>query len=193
MIVYLEMETNNTLTAQLDACETPEALMGGLEALIGMTVPAAQAKELAEHIVTTAGFDTPESLRDMDYADLVGTIPAVGYRKRVSRALFNGTVLSAADAVGVVPGAAPPPAVPVNVTVSAPPPPVRKWSLEWPEDSSPETLLDWGMTIRAHLVDKDKVFAELVWGRFIQAWTDIPSGDHTDGNDLDVYLSKDLR
>ena len=82
MIVYLEMETNNTLTAQLDACETPEALMGGLEALIGMTVPAAQAKELAEHIVTTAGFDTPESLRDMDYADLVGTIPAVGYRKR---------------------------------------------------------------------------------------------------------------
>ena len=94
--------------------------------------------------------------------------------------------------MGVAPGAAPPPAVPVNVTVSAPPPPVRKWSLEWPEDSSPETLLDWGMTIRAHLVDKDKVFAALVWGRFIQAWTDIPAADHTDGNDLDVYLSKGL-
>ena len=48
------------------------------------------------------------------------------------------------------------------------------------------------MAIRANLVEKDETLAELVWGRFTKSWTDADPAHHTDGNDLDVYLSKGM-
>ena len=87
----------------------------------------------------------------------------------------------------------PPPAPPpMNVTVSAAAPAPRQWKLEWPDDASPEGILDWGMTIRANLVEKDETFAELVWGRPVHKIVDridIDPAHHTDGNDLDLSLS----
>ena len=102
------METPIELTPGLEAAATPDDLKGRIEGLIGATVPPAQAKDLAQHIVETCGYDTPEALQDMDLADLVQAVPAVGHRKRVSRALFNGIVLQpqvAATTVTVPSGA----------------------------------------------------------------------------------------
>ena len=51
----------------------------------------------------------------------------------------------------------------MNVAVSHPS--SSKWELEWPTEATPEAILDWGMTIRANLLERDKDFSDLVWGR----------------------------
>ena len=79
------METPIELTPGLVAAATPDDLKGRIEGLIGATVPPAQAKDLAQRIVETCGYDTPQALQDMDLADLIQAVPAVGHRKRVSR------------------------------------------------------------------------------------------------------------
>jgi len=145
------METLNTLTSSLDGIEKPEELRGVVEAELAKTVPPATAKELAKSLVDTQGFDTPEALREMSYADLCAAVPSVGHRKRVSRALLNGNALLAAS---IIPTGAPPE---VNVTVAAP---VKEaqWRIEWPENCSPESILDWGLQVRAHLRKRDENF-----------------------------------
>ena len=175
------METPNTLTSTLDGIEKPEELRGVVEAELAKTVPPAVAKELAKSLVATQGFDTPQAFREMSYDDLCAAVPSVGHRKRVSRALFNGNALQAEH---IIPAGAPPE---VNVTVAAP---VKEatWRIEWPENCSPESILDWGLQVRAHLRKRDEDFSELVWDRYVKPWTDVDVA-HANGSDLDQYLS----
>ena len=49
------METPTTLTPGLEDATTPDDLEERIEGLIGATVPPAQAKDLAHHIVETCG------------------------------------------------------------------------------------------------------------------------------------------
>ena len=96
------METPNTLTDELESAATPAELKGKVQALLQDTIPVPQAKELAKHLVEDCGYDTPDALREMDLADLVAAVPAVGHRKRVSRALFSGAVLTPAVAAAPI-------------------------------------------------------------------------------------------
>jgi len=182
------METPRTLTAGIEACTTPDNLRGELDAIIARVLPPAAAKEYAKKIVTDSAFDTPDSLRELSAANLVEMGIPMGHRGRLCRALFDGHDI---EPTAAVPGSLPPAAPPaVNVTVSQPS--SNKWKLEWPTEATPEAILDWGMTIRANLLERDKDFSDLVWGRFTRAWTDVDPADHTDGSELDIYLSKGL-
>ena len=121
------METPNTLTSTLEALDKPEELRGGIQAELAKTIPVAQAKELAAHLVDTCGYDTPQALREMDYSELITAVASVGHRKRVSRALFDGQTLQLA-AQSAVAGAPPE----LNVTVTAPAQD-KSWRIEWRE------------------------------------------------------------
>ena len=185
------METPRQLTDGIDDAETPEELRGMLTAKLAPSLSQQVAKDYAEQIVMQHAFDTPQALLEMTHTELSSLGIPMGHRKRVARAIFAGDD-RITESVAPAAAAAPPVGAPpeVNVTLTAPAA-THKWKLVWPESCSPESLLDWGMTIRAHLIDKDEPFAELVWGRFTTAWTDVPH-THVDGNVLDVYLSKGL-
>jgi hypothetical protein len=178
------MDTPRTLTLDLAEASTPDNLRGKVEGALGSLLAPATAASYAAKLVDEAGFDTPDVLLELSEANLVEMGIPCGHRGRLRRALFNEPA-----AAGVVPVAAAPP---INVTVAAPTAPVSKWKLEWPDSATPESILDWGMTIRANLIKRDGTFAQLVWGRFTKSWNDIAPADHTDGNDLDIYLSKAL-
>jgi hypothetical protein len=179
------METPNTLTSTLAALDKPEELRGGIQAELAKTIPVAQAKELVVHLVDTCGYDTPQALQEMDYKELNAAVLSIGHRKRVSRALFNGQTLQPA-AEPAVTGAPPE----LNVTVTAPAQD-KSWRIEWPETCTPETILDWGLQVRANLRRKDEAYSELVWGRYTKPWTDVDH-THTDGSDMDQHLSSCL-
>ena len=97
------METANTLTEELGSAASPAELKGKVQALLQDTIPVPQAKDLAKHLVGDCGYDTPDALREMDLADLVAAVPAVGHRERVSRALFSGAVLTPTVHVAAAP------------------------------------------------------------------------------------------
>ena len=179
------METPLNLTSGLEEAASPDELKGKIEGLLGNTIPPGQAKDLATQLVETCGYDTPDALRDMDFEDLKQAITSVGHRKRVSRALFDGQVLTNAS-TPLAPVGAP---AEMNVTVAAPK--EKEYRIEWPKTCSPESILDWGLQVRAHLRRRDKPYSEIVWDRFTKPWTDVdPAFVH--GSVHDEYLAECL-
>ena len=150
-------------------------LTGVIKARLGQVgVPASLCGAIATDIVETAGFDTPEAIRDMEEGQLQRAGVKEGHLKRVCRALFNDAEQPWAPvtpelAAAQPPAAAPPEAVTVTVTKDA------EFTCPLPaKEPTPEELTDIGLALRAHLRKQgDESWGDVCFKRFNQPWEDI--------------------
>ena len=175
------------LTPQLAAIEndnTP-AIKGALEALFEAHLPPATAEKYAEALIDN-GYDTVGEIRLINSADLEAVGVLRGHRRRVGMAIFNGR--PAPDPVQIPQfqpvGAPGEQAVVQHVQMGAQP----KWERDLPSSPDPIKMMEVGLALRSHLRSvTTEAYANLVFERFTNPWTDIPA-DFSHGNAEDKVL-----
>ena len=175
------------LTPQLAAIEndnTP-AIKGALEALFEAHLPPATAEKYAEALIDN-GYDTVGEIRLINSADLEAVGILRGHRRRVGMAIFNGR--PAPDPVQIPQfqpvGAPGEQAVVQHVQMGAQP----KWERDLPSSPDPIKMMEVGLALRSHLRSvTTEAYANLVFERFTNPWTDIPA-DFAHGNAEDKVL-----
>ena len=124
-------------------------LTGVIKARLGQVgVPASLCGAIATDIVETAGFDTPEAIRDMEEGQLQRAGVKEGHLKRVCRALFNDAEQPWAPVTPELAAAQPPAAAPPEAVVTKD----AEFTCPLPaKEPTPEELTDIGLALRAHL------------------------------------------